>query len=183
MQSKELYVSWCNCHAGSFGPDFLLIVPHWNDVVTILFPSMSSTTIAPCSILPGIYNSVRRVWFWHVYYWTFVFALCCEILKRKVLLLEKLYTKTVLAFCSELGLGLFVVRIPFLTRSDMKKGQKLPQSKGIGVYVPGHFSSIFLSVNQSKQISDVDGCCPDSEIFASVLSLCIPLLSVTIPLC
>lgn len=52
-----------------------------------------------------------------------MFALCCEILKRKVLLLEKLYTKTVLAFCSELGLGLFVVRIPFLTRSDMKKGQ------------------------------------------------------------
>lgn len=51
------------------------------------------------------------------------------------------------------------------------------------MYVPGHFSSIFLSVNQSKQISDVDGCCPDSEIFASVLSLCIPLLSVTIPLC
>lgn len=92
-------------------------------VVTILFPSMSSTTIAPCSILPGIYNGVRRVWFWHVYYWTFVFALCCEILKRKVLLLEKLYTKTVLAFCSELGLGLFVVRMPFLTRSDMKKGQ------------------------------------------------------------
>lgn len=118
MQSKELYVSWCNCHAGSFGPDFLLIVPHWKDVVTILFPSMSSTTIAPCSILPGIYNGVRRVWFWHVYYWTFVFALCCEILKRKVLLLEKLYTKTVLAFCSELGLGLFVVRMPFFTRSD-----------------------------------------------------------------
>lgn len=84
MQSKELYVSWCNCHAGSFGPDFLLIVPHWKDVVTILFPSMSSTTIAPCSILPGIYNGERRVWFWHVYYWTFVFALCCEILKRKL---------------------------------------------------------------------------------------------------
>lgn len=48
------------CHAGSFSPDFLLIVPCWKDVVTILFPSMSSTTIAPCSILPGIYNVLEE---------------------------------------------------------------------------------------------------------------------------
>lgn len=53
-----------------------------------------------------------------------MFALCCEILKRKLgFTLREIYTKTVLAFCSELGLGLVVGRIPFLTRSNMKKGQ------------------------------------------------------------
>lgn len=51
-----------------------------------------------------------------------MFVFCCEILKRKVLFLEKLYIKIVFVFCFELGFGLFVVRILFFMRLDMKKG-------------------------------------------------------------
>lgn len=72
---------------------------------------------------------------------------------------------------------IFLHRIWAVSKLVLEKYRSVPSHCGLA------FSSIFPSVNQSKQISVVDGCCRDLGISSSVLSVCIPLLSVTIPLC
>lgn len=119
---KNYMLAGIDCHAGSFSPDFLLIVPCWKDVVTILFPSMSSTTIAPCSILPGIYNVLEES-----DSDMFITGLCvCSLLwnsEGKGFTLRDIVHKNSTCILFWIKSWTVCCESAIFTRSDMKKGQ------------------------------------------------------------
>lgn len=120
-------------------------------------PSMVNPTIASCSVLYGIYDCLNLASL--LLAW-FLYLLLIWTFEEKILQKE-----------------IFLHRIWAVSKLVLEKYRSVPSHCGLA------FSSIFPSVNQSKQISVVDGCCRDLGISSSVLSVCIPLLSVTIPLC